>query len=200
MYRVDWSNGQDIPLGGDLWRKDARLAQIDLWCTMALGVRLYPGMSATGSVWPPLEGVVMPGILVGIDGSDHSRKALEWAVREAGLRGTSLTVLAVHQVATNYWTGSPETHTTDAPETEMVRQAAEADVQKAVSQVGGPAPTSVTVRAVTGVASRELVAASADADLVVVGSRGGGGFSKMVLGSVTSQVTRHADSPVVVIR
>jgi nucleotide-binding universal stress UspA family protein len=142
----------------------------------------------------------MPGILVGIDGSDHSRKALEWAVREAGLRGTSLTVLAVHQVATNYWTGSPETHITDAPETEMVRQAAEADVQKAVSQIGGPAPTSVTVRAVTGVASRELVAASADADLVVVGSRGGGGFSKMVLGSVTSQVTRHADSPVVVIR
>ena len=142
----------------------------------------------------------MPGIVVGIDGSDNSRKALEWAVREAGLRGTSLTVLAVHQVATNYWTGTPEQHATDAPETQMVRQAAEADVQKAVSQVGGPAPTSVTVRAVTGVASRELVAASADADLVVVGSRGGGGFSKMVLGSVTSQVTRHAESPVVVIR
>ena len=142
----------------------------------------------------------MPGIVVGIDGSDNSRKALEWAVREAGLRGTSLTVLAVHQVATNYWTGSPEKYAADAPETEMVRQAAEDAVQKAVSQVEGPAPTSVTVRAVTGVASRELVAASADADLVVVGSRGGGGFSKMVLGSVTSQVTRHADSPVVVVR
>lgn len=142
----------------------------------------------------------MPGILVGIDGSEHAQKALEWAVREAGLRGTSLTVLAVHQVATNYWTGSPEKYAADAPETEMVRQAAEDAVQKAVSQVEGPAPTSVTVRAVTGVASRELVAASADADLVVVGSRGGGGFSKMVLGSVTSQVTRHADSPVVVVR
>ena len=142
----------------------------------------------------------MPGILVGIDGSEHAQKALEWAVREAGLRGTSLTVLAVHQVATNYWTGSTEKYAADAPETEMVRQAAEDAVQKAVSQVEGPAPTSVTVRAVTGVASRELVAASADADLVVVGSRGGGGFSKMVLGSVTSQVTRHADSPVVVVR
>jgi nucleotide-binding universal stress UspA family protein len=142
----------------------------------------------------------MPGILVGIDGSDNARKALEWAVREAGVRGTSLTVLAVHQVARNHWTGDPETYPTDAPETEMVRQAAEDAVQKAVSQVGEPAPTSVTVRAVTGVAAHELVAASADADLVVVGSRGGGGFARMVLGSVSSQVATHAQSPVVVIR
>ena len=142
----------------------------------------------------------MPGILVGIDGSDHSRKALEWAVHEAGVRGTSLTVLAVHQVAANHWTGDPETYASDAPETDTVRQAAEDAVQKAVSQVGEPAPTSVTVRAVTGVAAHELVAASADADLVVVGSRGGGGFARMVLGSVSSQVASHAASPVVVIR
>ena len=142
----------------------------------------------------------MPGIVVGIDGSDNSRKALEWAVREAGLRGTSLTVLAVHQVATNYWTGAPEHYASDTPETEMVRQAAEDAVQKAVSQVGGPAPTSVTERAVSGVPARELVAASADADLVVVGSRGGGGFARIRLGSVSNQVASHADSPVVVIR
>jgi len=142
----------------------------------------------------------MPGILVGIDGSDNSRKALEWAVREAGLRGTSLTVLAVHAVATNYWTGSPERYASDAPETEAVRQAAEDAVQKTVSQVGGPAPTSVTVRAVSGVAAHELVNASADADLLVVGSHGGGGFLRKALGSTTNQVTSHAKSPVVVIR
>ena len=142
----------------------------------------------------------MPGILVGIDGSDNSRKALEWAVREAGLRGTSLTVLAVHQVASNHWTGDPERYAQDAPETEAVRQAAEDAVQKAVNQVGGPGPASVTVRAVSGVASHELVAASADADLVVVGSRGGGGFARMVLGSVSSQVASHSAAPVVVIR
>jgi nucleotide-binding universal stress UspA family protein len=142
----------------------------------------------------------MPGILVGIDGSDNSRKALGWAVREAGLRGTSLTVLAVHQVAANHWTGDPETYPQDRPETEIVRQAAEDAVQKAVSQVGEPAPASVTVRAVSGVAAQELVAASADADLVVVGSHGGGGFLKKALGSTTSQVASHAQSPVVVIR
>ena len=141
----------------------------------------------------------MPGILVGIDGSDTSRKALEWAVHEAGAQGTSLTVLAVHQVATNYWTGDPENYPTDAPETQVVRQAAEDAVQKAVSQAGEPAPTSVTVRAVTGVAAHELVNASADADLVVVGS-GGGGFLRKALGSTSSQVASHAQSPVVVIR
>jgi nucleotide-binding universal stress UspA family protein len=142
----------------------------------------------------------MPGILVGIDGSDNSHKALEWAVREAGLREMPLTVLAVHQVASNHWTGDPERYASDAPETEIVRQAAEDAVQKAVSQVGGPAPASVTVRAVTGVAAHELVAASADADLVVVGSRGGGGFARMALGSVSHQVAAHAQAPVVVIR
>jgi len=141
----------------------------------------------------------MPGVTVGVDGSDHSRKALEWAIREAGLRGTSLTVLAVHQVASNHWTGNPETYASDAPETETVRQAAEDAVQKAVSQVGEPAPTSVTVRAVTGVAAHELVNASADADLLVIGSRGGGGFARMVLGSATTQVVTHAQAPVVVI-
>ena len=142
----------------------------------------------------------MSGIVVGVDGSDHSRKALEWAVREAGATGKPLTVLAVHPVPRNHWTGDPETYPTDAPETETIRQAAEEAVQKAVGQVGGPGPTSVTVRAVTGVPARELVAASADADLVVVGSRGGGGFAKMVLGSVANQVVSHAEAPVVVIR
>jgi len=141
----------------------------------------------------------MPGILVGIDGSDHSRKALEWAVREAGLRGSSLTVLAVHQVAANHWTGDPEIYPSDAPETEIVRQAAEDAVHKAVSQAGGPAPTSVTVRAVTGIAAHELVTASADADLVVLGS-GGGGVLRKALGSTSSQVVSHAHAPVVVIR
>jgi nucleotide-binding universal stress UspA family protein len=142
----------------------------------------------------------MPGILIGIDGSDNSRKALEWAVREAGVRGSSLTVLAVHQVAANHWTGDPETYPQDRPETETVRQAAEDAVQKVVSQAGEPAPTSVTVRAVSGVAAHELVAASADADLVVVGSRGGGGVLRKAIGSVSSQVVSHAKAPVVVIR
>jgi len=73
-------------------------------------------------------------------------------------------------------------------------------VQKMVSQVGGPAPASVTVRAVSGVAAHELVNASADADLLVVGSHGGGGFLRKSVGATSNQVVHHAHSPVVVIR
>ena len=141
----------------------------------------------------------MPGITVGVDGSEHSRRALEWAVREAGLRGAALTVLAVHQVASNHWTGHPELYPADQPATEAIRQAAQDAVQQAVSQAGEPGPASVTVRAVSGLPAQELVGASSDADLVVVGSRGGGGFSRLLLGSVSTQVAGHAACPVVVI-
>jgi nucleotide-binding universal stress UspA family protein len=140
----------------------------------------------------------MPGVIVGVDGSEHSQHALNWAVREAGLRGAALTVLAVHQVASNHWTGNPELYPADQPATEAVRRAAEDVVQKAVSQAGEPAPASVTVRAVSGLAAQELVSASSDADLVVVGSRGGGGFARL-LGSVSSRVVSHAACPVVVV-
>ena len=142
----------------------------------------------------------MPGIIVGVDGSEISRRALDWAVREAGLRGAALTVLAVHRVATNYWTGAAELYPeADQPVTEAMRKAAEEAAQKAVTDAGAPAPASVTVRAVSGIPAQELVGASSDADLVVVGQRAPGGFSRAVLGSVTSRVVSHAACPVVVI-
>jgi nucleotide-binding universal stress UspA family protein len=142
----------------------------------------------------------MPGITVGVDGSEHSRQALDWAIREAGLRGAALTVLAVHEVAGNAWTGSPEVYPSDQPATEAVRRAADDLVQKALSQAGEPGPAVVTVRAVSGLPAKELVSASSDADLLVVGSRGGGGFIKLMIGSVTNQVVSHAACPVVVVR
>ena len=141
----------------------------------------------------------MPGIVVGVDGSPHSQRALEWAIKEAGLRNAPLTVLAVHQVAGNHWSGNPEKYPADAPETEKMRQAAQDTVQKAVDAAGSPGPASVTVRAVSGIAAQELISASNDADLVVVGSRGGGGFARLMLGSVSTQVAAHSASPVVVI-
>ena len=141
----------------------------------------------------------MPGITVGVDGSAQSQRALEWAIKEAGLRGAPLTVLAVHEVAGNYWTGSPEVYPADAPATEKMRQAAQDAVQKTVDAAGAPGPASVTVRAVSGIAAQEMISASKDSDLVVVGSRGGGGFARLMLGSVSNQVVNHATCPVVVI-
>jgi nucleotide-binding universal stress UspA family protein len=55
------------------------------------------------------------------------------------------------------------------------------------------------VRAVSGVPAEELVKASRDSDLVVVGSRGGGGFARLLMGSVSSQVVHHAACPVTVV-
>jgi nucleotide-binding universal stress UspA family protein len=142
----------------------------------------------------------MPGITVGVDGSGHSHEALEWAVKEAGIQGASLTVLTIHPVATNHWTGNPIVYPADQAELDKVRQAADEATHKAVDQAGKPGPDTVTVRAVNGLPARELIEASASSDLVVVGSRGGGGFGKLLLGSVSSQVVNHAACPVAVIR
>jgi nucleotide-binding universal stress UspA family protein len=142
----------------------------------------------------------MPGIVVGVDGSDHSQRVLEWAVKEAALRQAPLTVLTVHQVVGSAWTGNPVVLPEDRPEEAKAREAADAAVNQVLSTVGEAKPPSVTVRATSGFPARELVDASQDADLVVVGSRGGGGFRGLLTGSVSTQVVNHAECPVVVIR
>jgi nucleotide-binding universal stress UspA family protein len=142
----------------------------------------------------------MPGITVGVDGSGHSQQALKWAVREAAIRQAPLTVVAVHQVASNHWTGNPIVTEQDRPEEEKIRKSAEEAVQQAVGELTDAKPPSVTVNASSGLPGRELIDASRDADLVVVGSRGAGGFARLMMGSVSNQVVNHAECPVVVVR
>jgi nucleotide-binding universal stress UspA family protein len=141
----------------------------------------------------------MPGIIVGIDGSRHSRRALEWAVSEAAARHAPLTVLTVHQAVTGYW-GGPVPY----PEDPALIEQALKEVQKETDDVlgefdAGARPPSVTVRAVTGLPAEELLAATEHADLLVVGARGAGGFKRLLLGSVSTHVTHHAHCPVVVV-
>jgi nucleotide-binding universal stress UspA family protein len=142
----------------------------------------------------------MPGILVGLDGSDSSQQALEWAVKHAALEHAPLTVLAVHEVAASAWTGNPIIYPADRPAEEKARQAAQEAVNKTISELGSAGPESVTVRAVSGQPAQALIEASGDADLVVVGSRGAGGFATLLTGSVSSKVVNHAACPVVVVR
>jgi len=137
---------------------------------------------------------------VGIDGSSHSVRALEWALNEAASRHARLTVLTVHSVAVSGWSGNPILLPGDAEDQEKARQAAEELTLKAASQLGEAKPASVTVRAIIGFPAEELIKASGDADLLVVGSRGAGGFTKLIVGSVSSQVVHHATCPVVVVR
>ena len=141
----------------------------------------------------------MAGITVGIDGSHDAHRALEWAMREAAVRHVPLTVVTVHEVAVSGWTGQPIILPADQADLEKARQAAEETVAKAAAQLGESQPASVTVRAVNGFPAQELIEASRDADLLVVGSRGGGGFARLMLGSISQKVVHHAHCPVVVV-
>jgi nucleotide-binding universal stress UspA family protein len=141
----------------------------------------------------------MAGITVGVDGSHGAHHALEWAMKEAAAHHAPLTVLTVHEVASNGWTGNPIILPPDEIDLEKTRQAAEQAVTEAASRLGESRPASVTVRAVNGFAAQELINASRDADLLAVGSRGTGGFARLMLGSVSIQVVEHAYCPVVVV-
>lgn len=141
----------------------------------------------------------MAGIVVGIDGSDNAHRALDWALREAAAHHAPLTVLTVYEVAASAWTGNPIILPPDQEELEKTRHRVEGIVAQAAAEAGDPGPASITVRAVIGLAARVLIEASHDADLLVVGSRGSGGFARTLLGSVSQQVVQHAESPVVVV-
>ena len=141
----------------------------------------------------------MPGIIVGIDGSARSRQALEWAVNEAAVRHAPLTVLTVHQAAAGFF-ASHVTYPGDQGLTRQAQELAQKETDLVLDKVDEESrPPSVTVRAVNGLPAEELIRESADADMIVVGSRGAGGFARLLLGSVSTQVTHHAHCPVVVI-
>jgi nucleotide-binding universal stress UspA family protein len=138
----------------------------------------------------------MPGIVVGVDGSTGSHPALQWAAQEAADRNAPLTVVYVHQVAVSFWTGSAIVYPVDSSARETERQLVEEAAQKVTGQLASQ-PSSVSVRVPSGAVARELLDVAKDADLLVVGTHGGGGLGSM--GSVASQVIHHATCPVVVV-
>ena len=143
----------------------------------------------------------MPGIVVGVDGSPNSERALDWAMRQAAAVHAPLTVITVHEVPKSYWGGIPVIGPADGPLLEKLRQAAEEMTQQAASRLGGAGPASVTVHAVNGFVVKELVDASQDADLVVVGARSSSsGFARLLIGSVSNEVVEHSACPVVIVQ
>jgi nucleotide-binding universal stress UspA family protein len=139
----------------------------------------------------------MPGIVVGVDGSGHSRKALERAVAEAAAHGAPLTVLVIHQAVRDVY-GSASHYGDDAALTEKAKEAAQAETDQVLAAAGSQ-PPSVTVTAVHGLPVDELVKASEGADMIVLGRRGMGGFVRLLMGSVSSQVAQHAQCPVLIV-
>ena len=133
----------------------------------------------------------MPGIIVGVDGSSHSRRALQWALSEAAARHAPLTVLSVHDE-------KAVTCTTGDLTQDQAAEEVQALVDQAVNSQSGPAPP-VTVQVIPGSPAAELLDAGHHADLLVVGSRGSGGLGPRGVGSVSSQVAYDAPCPVVII-
>lgn len=140
-------------------------------------------------------------IVVGVDGSDSSRNALTWAYDEAGHRGASLIVVTTWHppalpMTPPYGSIPPEDYVNQPRRdalallerftSELVPKDPAVDVRTSVEEGKNPAQV--------------LIERSKEADLVVVGSRGHGGFVGMLLGSVSQHLVAHAECPVVVVR
>ena len=137
----------------------------------------------------------MARIVVGIDGSESAQRALRWALDEAKLRQARLDV--VHSWHVPYAAATPYSPPAAWDPTDF-----ESEAQRVLDRVvDAEDGDGVDVRRVlaAGSAAQNLIELSKGADLVVVGSRGRGGFAGLLLGSVSQQVVHHAPCPVVVV-
>jgi len=138
-------------------------------------------------------------IVVGVDGSDASKAALAWAADEAELRGTDVLALLAWMPTVAVPGPWPAMVPVRVPQ--EVEESASATLAAVVDEVLGEEPkVEVVERVVHGAAASALVEAAGSAELLVVGSRGLGGFTGMLLGSVSHQCAQHASCPVVIVR
>lgn len=139
----------------------------------------------------------MPTIVVGIDGSPASVQALRWAVDEARLRGAVVRV--VHAWSFPFHDGEIA-HLAGESAHDALKLAAERTVDAVLHEVAGSDGTAIEQIIVEAPPAQALIAAAHEADLLVVGSRGRGGFASLLLGSVSYQCALHAACPVVIVR
>ena len=136
--------------------------------------------------------VARPLIVVGVDGSPQSQKAVAWGLEQAKKTGGTLELLIAWSRPVSY--GLPLVVAGLDPQAQ-----AREIVEKAATDLDLPTDRVIT-NVIHGAAPSILVERSSHADLLVVGSRGHGGFAELLLGSVSAQVVHHAGCPVVVVR
>lgn len=146
----------------------------------------------------------MRTIVVGVDGSPASRAALRWAVNEARdhdatARDHDATVRAVSAWSLPYHQGEIG-HLAGEAMRELLAGYAERGLETTVGAAGGDGEIVIDRVVVQSEPTRALLDLAADADLLVVGSRGLGGFKGLLLGSVSQQCAQHARCPVVIVR
>jgi nucleotide-binding universal stress UspA family protein len=146
----------------------------------------------------------MPKIVVGVDGSEGAAEALRWALGEARLRRAK--VLVVHAWTVPLVLSVPSDETFGVPEPAASMQEVCAALHKEADNVLQGAlegidadDVEVEAHVVEGKVVRVLVEAANDADILVVGSRGLGGFTGLLLGSVSQQCAHNAPCPLVIV-
>jgi nucleotide-binding universal stress UspA family protein len=136
-------------------------------------------------------------IVVGIDGSTESKQALAWALDEARLRQSKVRAIYAWLPPTSFAWYVPakvlDPRVLEGKAMELV-EAAVAEVTDERSDV------KVECAALPGEPAAALLDAAGDAELLVVGSRGHGGFAGLLLGSVSAQCSQHATCPVAIVR
>ena len=139
----------------------------------------------------------MSGVVVGVDGSPGGRLALRFALEEARLRGLPLRLVCAWQTPLSEYESL-----TLSPDLDL-RLNAEREAQEivaaAAAELGAEPGVPVEAEAFEGHPALVLADVAKDADLLVVGSRGRGGFKALVLGSVSTSVLHHAPCPVVIV-
>jgi nucleotide-binding universal stress UspA family protein len=140
-----------------------------------------------------------PRVVVGVDRSDGSRDALRAAYEEARMRHATLEVVYAWERPYRWAEGFNAAYAEDLKVfTKLAEQHAEDMVDELLA--GARRPHSVDVVAIEGYPSAVLLERAADADLLVVGSRGRGGFGSLLLGSVSTACVHHATCAVLVVR
>ncbi|MCH7232863.1 universal stress protein [Glycomyces sp. L485] len=137
-------------------------------------------------------------IVVGVDGSPSSIRALEWALDQAELTGASVQAVYAWELPSTWGAKVPVYPGSEiAEETEV----AEAKLAQAIGEATtGRKQVEVSQRVARGHPAEVLIEAAKAADLMVMGNRGHGGFTGALLGSVTQHCVHHAVCPVVVVR
>lgn len=140
------------------------------------------------------------GVVVGVDGSPAGRAALAFAVETAAQRGTALRAVRVWQVPSLWGSAQHPAPGARAGELERAEQGLlDADVAAALDAAGPAHAVEVSAVVVQGHPVDALLQAARGADLLVVGSRGSGGFRGLLLGSVSRAVLHHARCPVAMV-
>jgi nucleotide-binding universal stress UspA family protein len=135
-------------------------------------------------------------IVVGTDGTESSRAAVEWAAREASRRGALLRIVHVFD-----WEWASARYDAGSEYLDVARQLADAVTGVAMGNARAVAPRiAVEADALIGNPVPRLLEVAENAALVVLGNRGRGGFASLLLGSVSQRVATHAPCPVVIVR